>query len=294
MSITQDCMILNLQIGIWQGRRLDKEASREVTQRAKAEEDAARVNKHLVPQATLAPINTAAGAVRNHFYAETLPWKDNGDRLLTRRQYLRFIEQHEGLVSKFHAAVGEFLSVTYIRARDQASFRMGELFKPQDYPEPRELRTRFYIQMDIDAVCESSDFRVQLDQKHLDEVKSGMEQAMQSRINTAMAEVWRRLNESLTHFQTKMAGDEIFRDSTVRNVQSLVDAIADLNVVGDPNLERIRQEIRDRLAGFEPQQLREDPAARDLAASEAGRIIEGMSGFMRAFGGGNMGLGLAA
>jgi hypothetical protein len=59
MSIASKAMVLNLQIGLWQGYRLDKEASRKVTQDANANQDAARVNKHLVPKDALADVVTA-------------------------------------------------------------------------------------------------------------------------------------------------------------------------------------------------------------------------------------------
>lgn len=284
MSIVDQCMVANLQIAVWQGYRLDEEASRKVTEQAEAASDAARVNKHLVPKSALAPVNLAAGRVRNHFYEQTLPWKDNGDRLLTRKQYMRFIETHERLCKAFEAAVAEFLSDSYIRVREQAAFRMGTLFKDSDYPEPRTLRKKFSINLDIDAVTEAGDFRVKLDQEHLEEVRAGMEQAMQRRLARATADIWRRLDETLSHFRETMASDNKFRNSTVNNVRDLVEAIDNLNVTGDPGLEHFRQQVRDRLSGFDPDTLRQHRTQRDIAATEAGKIIEEMKGFMRAFG----------
>jgi hypothetical protein len=110
MSITSQAMTLNCQIGIWQGYRLDKEASSKVTADAGADSDAARVNKHLVPKQALADVVAAANAVRTHLYLKTLPWKDNGDRLLTRKMFLGFIEEHERLVGEFDKAVTQFLT----------------------------------------------------------------------------------------------------------------------------------------------------------------------------------------
>jgi hypothetical protein len=87
MSITTKAMVLNLQVGLWSGHRLDKEATRKVTEDNNAESDAARVNKHLIPKPAFKDITATATAVRTHFYENTLPWKDNGDRLLTRGMY---------------------------------------------------------------------------------------------------------------------------------------------------------------------------------------------------------------
>ena len=53
MSIAERAMVVNLAIGLWQGYRLDREASRQVTETNGAASDAARVNKHLVPKEVL-------------------------------------------------------------------------------------------------------------------------------------------------------------------------------------------------------------------------------------------------
>lgn len=284
MSIVNDCMIVNLQIGIWMGYRLDKEASSRITRDANAHDDAARVNKHLIPKELLKPVISASNAVRTHFYDKTLPWKDNGDRLLTRKLYTKFIEEHARLVGDFNAAVETFLSRDYNTAKERAGFRMGELFNPNDYPSSRELQRRFYCNLDIDPVSQANDFRVDLNEAEVDRIRKQMEAAMRDRLGTAMADVWHRVATTLGHFAEKMAGkDQIFRDSTVRNLQEIVELLPDLNIMDDANLDRIRNDISKHLTGYEPKELRNNPANREAAATEAKRIMDEMAGFMNAF-----------
>jgi hypothetical protein len=284
MSITTKAMVLNLQIGVWQGYRLDKEASRKVVEDAGADGDAARVNKHLVPKEALKAIVSASTAVRNHFYEKTLPWKDNGDRLLTRLMFTTFIEEHERLVGEFNDAVDEFIATGYPEARAKAEFRMGELFNLNDYPAADSLRRRFYINLDIDSVTEAGDFRVQMDADQLDSVRQSMERAMGERLGRAMRDVWERLSEVVGHFAKKMGSDDIFRDTTVRNIEQLVDLLPGLNVLDDPDLKAIGDEVKAKLAGYDPKDLRKDKAARSQAAQDAKEIMDRMSGFMSAFG----------
>jgi hypothetical protein len=285
MSITNNCMVVNLQIGIWQGQRLDKEASRQVTETNGAHADAARVNKHIISKEALKPIIQAAGALRTHFYENTLPWKDNGDRLLTRRRFTVFSQEHGKLTTAFNDAVETFLTTAYPAAREQAEFRMGELFKSDDYPEVRELRHRFYANLDIDPVSTAGDFRVALDEQAADIVKRGMESALEARLKTATRDLWERLSRTLGRFAERMGDSEaIFRDSTVENLHELVPALRDMNVLEDPDLERVCSEIETRLHGYDAKQLRKYPEVRTAAANEAQEILDGMAGFMNAFG----------
>src|SRR5208337_3285321 len=98
MSIQTDCLILNIQMRCWMGYRFDRNATDKLVDEASAARDSARVNKHIVPKESLAPIVTAHGTVRAHFYYTTLPWKDNGDRLIKRVGFMPFIQRHQELV----------------------------------------------------------------------------------------------------------------------------------------------------------------------------------------------------
>lgn len=287
-ALTEKAMVANLSIGRWQGQRLDKDASRKITTQSGADADAARVNKHLVPKESLAPVSTAANTVRDHFYTNTLPWRDNGDRLLSRTLYLDFIQTHEALVREFDEAVEHFINVDYPVAIDKAAFRMGELFKREDYPAAGDLRRRFYIQLDFDALTTSGDFRVAIDQDHADKVRASMEAAAERRMAAAMGDVWKRLAETIGYFHERMSKpDAVFRDTTVNNIAELIDVIPGLNVLDDPNIEAIRQMVAKSLTGIEAKDIRKDDALRGELADEAGQIMSKMEGFMKAFGAGD-------
>jgi hypothetical protein len=285
MSIVTKAMIVNCNVGMWEGTRLDRGATKELTDRAGASADAARVNKHLIAKEWLAPIITARGTLRNYVMGMTLPWKDNGDRLLPRRAYEPFIEEFERLHAAFKKEVKTFLTKGYPTAIDQAEFRMGELFNPADYPRVQDLEGKFYARLVIDAVTEAKDFRVNMEKDQLKSIREDMEAAMTERVNKAMGEVWGRLGKALGHFAAKMAdGDAIFRDSTIENLREIVDLLPAMNILDDPELDRIGAEIRDTIYGYEAKDLRKSKKARSEAADQAQAIFEGMSGYMKAFG----------
>ena len=285
MNIAENCMIVNLTISAWSGYKLDRGLTHKVTAEAQADTDAARVNKHLVPKESLKEIVTAMGALRTHFYEKTLPWGDNGDRLLPRLAYQAFIEEHGRLCGDFDSAVDNFLNVKYPAARDRASFRMGEMFKASDYPEPSTLKYKFAVNLDVHGVPTGHDFRVDLAKEDIDLLRVQIDMKNQDRVTNAIKDVWVRLLDTLGHFAARMDGDAVFRDSTVTNLEELVDAMPALNITNDPELEKVRQDIMDTIIGFKPKDLRKDDVARRMAAKESKRIVDQMQGFMSAFGG---------
>lgn len=284
MSITKECMIVNLSIGRWYGFARDAELGRSVAITHHADEDATNVNKRLMPSKVLRDVNSSLTTIRNHFYANTLPWHDKGGRLLTRKLFTKFIEEHEALVKKAEAAIEKFITVDYPAERDRAEFRMGEVFNPSDYPSQSELRAMYRVQLDFEPVGDSGDFRVEMDKKHLDSVRQSIERNVNARIQTAMREVWERLAKTLRHFHDRMAEEDArFKRATVDNLREIVEVLPALNVLDDPDLEAIRIDIANHLADLDPVELRDNDELRREVSGEAKRIMDTMDGFMAAF-----------
>jgi len=164
MSISNECMILNLSIGKWSGHRLDKEATKRVIEASGAQRDAGNFNKHLVDKEKLLPVQSAATAVRQHFWKHTLPWKDNGDRVITRKALMEFLMEHEDLKVAFDEEVETFLQEVYPTEIERAEFRMGSMFDPDGFPPADRLRRKFYVQLDMDVVGTAKDFRLDIEE----------------------------------------------------------------------------------------------------------------------------------
>lgn len=272
MTIENTCMLVNLQVGIWQGYKLDRKTTSKVTTEAGAQSDAARVNKHLVPKESLAKIVSAASALRHHAHRNTLPWKDNGDRLLPKKNYMKFFNEHMELVSTFDTEVSEFLDHKYDVARGQAEFRMGDLFNPDDYPSPSELRRKFYVAMDIDGISKAYDIRLETNDK-----------AMQDRVTRAMEGLWAKLSKPLGHFAETMSDPsekKLFHATTLSNLKDVVEIIPDLNFMDDPKLEALRVEISKMLATHDVKDLRKDKDLRVSLGGRAAGIMEKMRAMM--------------
>lgn len=285
-ALTERAMVANLSLSIWQGYRLDKEASRKVTKGANAKEGTANVNKHLVPKEILNPIVQAQGALRTHFYTNTMPWRDNGDRILPRGLYTKFIQEHAALKTEFDRVVTHFIEKDYPGVVEQAEFRMGELFKPDDYPRGADLRRKFDVRLDFDAVTTSGDFRVQIDKSAVDSIRAGMEAAAEERIKAAMGDVWSRIGKAVGAFHDRMANPEaVFRDSTIENVHELIGLLPGLNMLDNPDITLIHDELVKLMTGVSASEIRKDDELRGSLAEGAQEVLDRMAGFMRAFGG---------
>ena len=187
---------------------------------------------------------------------------------------MRFFEEHGKLVGAFNEAKQEFIDTKYPAAIDAAEFRMGELFREEDYPKVDELRRKFYVNLDIDGIPQSMDVRLQND-----------EAIMQARITRAVGGLWERISAPLKHFADKMAGDTVFHATTLTNLQEIVAMLPELNFLEDPNLTAIGEQISKEIARYDIKDLRKDKDVRTALAGQAREILDTMAGFMNAFAG---------
>ena len=284
MSLANECMVMNLQISVWMGYKLDKRTTAEVIEQKHAQDGAVRVNKHLIHKDYINPIVAAGGAVRRHFYENTLPWKDNGDRILTRKRYEKFIQRHSELTQVFNEAVEHFLTVAYAQAQGQAEFRMGEMYDPRDYPKAEQLRHMFGVHMDIEPVAEGKDFRVQIGKAEVAKVRSQMDAALEARVHSAKGDLWKRMHTVVKYYHDRMASDTKFKATTVTNLQELVELVPELDFTDDPDIKAVRDLIATGLAVHEPEDLRDSEKLRTKVTHEAEDILKTMGGFMKALG----------
>lgn len=283
MSVQRNCMLLEMAVGGWAGRRLDRAIGQEVTAAKLAKDDALSVNKQLVPKEVLAPVQAAANAVRSHFYDATLPWSQHGARVVTRRGYTAFLQKHHELREAFEREIETLVTTTYPQAVAAAEFRMGLAFDLADYPLPETLRDKFYVTLEINPVPVGADFRVDMSNDETAFIQQDIEARVRQRTFDAAASVWERLRVVIDHYQKTMANADIkFKEATVRNLQDLVEALPALNVLEDPRLEAFGAEVRQSLS-WSAKELRASDDTREGAAQEAERILKSMDSFMNAF-----------
>ena len=110
--ITEKAMLAAIHLSIWTAVKHDRKVSRKVAEEHGAFESAGRYNKKLLRGADkLDRLRTLCGQIRQNFYKITLPWSDEGYRLLPGHFYFDWMEQMRKYEAEFEHLVDEFLIV---------------------------------------------------------------------------------------------------------------------------------------------------------------------------------------
>lgn len=260
-SLKEKVMIVNLTISQWGARKYDKTATKEVEDNHQAKE-AGRFNKVLMSSETLTKIGKAGSKIRLFHYENTLPWGDNGDRILPTEKYFQYVTELGMMKLEFNTLCDQFID-EYIEEKERSKERLNSLYKEADYPQPESIRKKFDIGISFMPIAEGNDLRVNMSEEVIDSIKSQITKELEKRIETATGEMLARLKEAVQHMaETLVDYKKIFRDSLVGNIQSLVenlplmnfnndqrivDAVKYCEVLGSANIHDLRYKRRYRL-----------------------------------------------
>lgn len=282
-------MLARPSIAQWSARKLDKKTSHKVTDEAGAQEDAARVTKSLVASEALETVAKIATEARAYHMQRTLPWLDDGARLLPVAGYPAYVETMREHREKFESAVRAFVA-EYDSYVASAPRRLGALFDPADYPEPSQIIRKFSFTTRLFPVPTAADWRVDVSEESAAILRADVEAQSKEAMNLAVRDAYERIAEAVGAMAKKLAdykpatehakAQGVFRDSLVDNVRSLAELLPVLNITGDKALAEIAARIASELTTYDAEDLRKDDGARYVVAERAAAILADVSAFM--------------
>jgi hypothetical protein len=293
ISIGSSAMLVELSIRSWTGRKLDKKVSAEVDSAKNTKVSVVNANKNLMAgTGVLDKIIKQAAAIRSWHISQTLPWTDNGSRLLPMSNFMAYKEQLGVMEEGYNALVDKFIDA-YPNLIIAAAFQLGDLFDRTEYPEIHTLRNRFSMQYNFFPVPQAGDFRIDINEEAKAEILANCEKAYNDRLENAMKDAWARLHECLTRMSDRLQYDEVdeevdgrwekvlkprvFRDSMIDNAKELVDLLQHLNLTKDPQMEQARKDLKNILDRHNVDTLRGSYTAREAVKSQVDAILNKMS-----------------
>ena len=290
MNLNHDAMLVSLRITAWSGRLYDRQASHHVAVAHEAASGVGRYNKRLLPKCAFAALTATMSKARTTHYEQTLPWDDQGARLLTVANYERYTERLDALRERMVRERARFIA-EYDEHVERARLDLGKLFRLAEYPSKEALQGRFALHYRITPVPDADHFMAKLASDDTDRVRRDIERQIEARLHEAVADLYRRLGGAVERVCERLRdGDDgkplVFRDSMIANVRELVDVVPRLNIFGDDRLARLCEEVKERIARVEPDALRPsrtfDPAARVRVKRDADRLMEQFAGYFAA------------
>tara|TARA_Y100001937_G_scaffold127601_1_gene200330 strand:- start:332 stop:1234 length:903 start_codon:yes stop_codon:yes gene_type:complete len=267
-NLGASAMLVELNMSQWTARKKDKRVSKKVNDdHGATHPDASSTHKNLLVGCDeLSAIKTATGKIRNHHYDLTMPWMDNGVRLLPTAQYFRYNKEITDMLNAREVLIRDFVS-KYQKLYADAQARLGTLYNNEDYPTVEAMARKFGHSIDFIPMPERGDFRIDVGTEAMTNISDSYNDYYQRKFGEAMGDIWSRLRDVLSNMAERLddAGSEkrkIFRDTLVSNVTDMIEMLRVCNITNDVHMTAVADKLDDALRGVTPDALREDAYMR--------------------------------
>ena len=284
-DITTRAMLVDVSISALNVIKSDTAANKKLAQDQGNDPKRSKVQKELIAKERIKAVYDVRQAIRSEHYSRTLPWANDGARIMSNQGYFAYAEFMREAESRYAAVVEEFLSA-WAEYVEEAKVFLGKLFNQADYPSVEKLRGKFGFKWDVYPVPVGNDFRVELSTEASEAIRERIESTYRASMQAGQQEVYDRIQsvcgamvQSLREYDQTNKGKHPFRDSLVLNVSDLIAVLPSINFTGSPLIASITEELQ-KLTVAPADVLRQDPILRENIASEADAILSQLSAFI--------------
>ena len=262
-TLASASMLVEVNISNWVGRKKDKRASEDVVTQNHAAAGVANVNKKLLADSdNLRAIQQHVTATRSAHAHMTMPWSNSGLRLLPTAQYFKYQQTMTDMQNEFERLITNFLD-SYNDEVIDVQMKLGDLFSRDDYPTTEDLKRKFGFSINYMPLPDAGDFRIDIGNEALAEVKQQYSEFYAKQYSTAMNDVWTRLHKALTSMSDRLdysskEDKKVFRDTLVSNVTDMIELLRVCNVTNSTQMSAMADSLEEAMSGVTPDALRED------------------------------------
>jgi len=195
-SIRNKALLVGFSGSSWDGRVFDKKVSADVISRHNADDGTIVSSKYLVPRSIIKKAKKLITDFRNFHYQITLPWMNDGTRILPNEKFLEYSDKFNETKVKLELASDWFVE-HWDELKENAekalggSREEGGLYDESDFPA--DISGRFSISVKYSPVPTTEDFRIDSAGVDADELREQIEKAASDTLRDAQAEVWKRV-----------------------------------------------------------------------------------------------------
>jgi hypothetical protein len=280
ISLSSSALLVTLSLSAYSGNKLDRSVSDEIDHNKNTQTRAGKYTKSLfADEQTLKAIGQHDSATRQMHKQYTLPWSFDGVALLPMGNYMTYLNMMGQREKEREALVSAFLT-NYSTIIGAQAFKLGDLFDKDDYPSETEVATRFKFNLQFSPLPESGDFRVDIGNEGLNELRSKYDSQLQSAVSVAMSDLSERFKTILTRMVTQLRevpeGEKRPRiyESLLGNARDLIELMPAMNIANDTQLEYARQQLLDVIDGVETEDLKDDDLMRRRVREVASDILD--------------------
>lgn len=274
-------ILVSVTIGLPGFSKQDKEARSVIAEKFSASEDRVKASKSLIDPEAMKGLKAVSSAIRAYVNKNSIPWSEDGIRLIRSTNFDKFIGDLRDLRRQFDDEREIFLKALpdLIIEGKQALGDMGDV----DI-DPAEIAGKLQVKFSTFQIPTATIHPLaKFTEEGIKSIQESAEESAQRSAEKVVTVVKERIQAVLGHMKEKLLerklrksgeGYGIFRDSLITNARELGELIRDLNVFDDPTINEAADKLLTEFGGVDPDLVRENDTVRAEIAEKAESVLE--------------------
>lgn len=281
-TIKEKAILTSWKMKSWSAIKSDSEISREVERIAGAKSGSYKSTKSLIDPKALSEIKSIYGQSKKYHEAVTMPWFDNGYRILPATKYLEYAGKMREFKSDFEKAV-QSISDNYSGYIKQAQLDLGTAFKLHEYPTAYEIEKAFSFNAGFMPLPDFQDFRIDLNDSEISALQKEMKEQQAQAVKAMETDLFNRLYKAVEKIVERLSdNDNTFKDSLFSNLQEVLDIIPEMNITENKELEKLCKAVKKEVLK-DSQSVRDDAKLRGEVAKSAETLLDTLGDYADCF-----------
>ena len=275
MSINDKALLVKMSISQWYNRVNDKKVAEEVAiQHGVNSNLQNKYVKQIMSNVALVNVHAIISALRAYHNDKTLPWKENGVRILPAASFMDYQKQIAALRNSFDSEVKIFLA-KYPDWVAESRRTMGSLFCEDDYPEVSTLKDKFSLEVSCMPFPNEADFRIDVDNAAMEELRAQTAADIRTALDSAVNSIRLRILERIRMLYNALEDNrKVIREDTFYAVITAAADAGTLNLTNDADLRLLISRV-DFLNSVTVKTLRTNGLQRWTVANRLHEILLG-------------------
>lgn len=279
MNLNERAMLVYLNIRTWNAEREDKKIGDDIAAKYGNDRRMGKFRRYLINPDELTPIKTKCQEMRMRHYALTLPWGDDGARIITSAGFFAYRDEMQAYVDQLGPMFADFVA-KYPQMIDDAKLLLNGLWREYEYPKPTVIAGYFSVKTTIRPVPDSFDFRVDLGETDVATIRAQIQEDAQEQIAIAQTETCKRLRnvvEKLGGYVAK-GHKPVLLQSTVQAIRDMARTLPGMNIADDARITELVPAVQ-ALGKWDGDVLAESDICKSMIATQAQAVLDKMASY---------------
>jgi hypothetical protein len=278
IKVQDKAVLVVLNCSFSWGNTLDREITDETNSNKGSMQNSLRVRKTLLPGASGVHVDLVkkclsafyGGYHKIHTYSTPIV----GQRVMPAVWHLDYMEKF-GETGHASRAAMDVLKAAYPKAVQDARALLGDAWKAEDYPDVEEIEQYYKFDVNFLPVPSGDAIMNALGKSVAAEVDVYVGDMMKS----AAKDAKQRLKDAVATLANQLRKGGKIYDTGPETINNLVKTLPELaGLAGDPELNKLMDEVRDTLSGYDGDDFRNNERTRSQVHNVALDILKKMGG----------------